>query len=86
MILTSQRLIHLTESIPPGNTNIRYGFHSHIGSWSVLAEQVSLPAAKLRMCSEWRALGGTTAIEWEMPAYNRAALGELISFLEAFKG
>ena len=87
LILTNQRLIHLAELIPPDSANIRYGFHIQIGVLERF-RGVSLMTIgdNILIQTEWRCRGGVTVIEWEMPAYFSAALGELVSFLKPFRG
>ncbi|MFH2040506.1 MAG: inorganic diphosphatase [Chloroflexota bacterium] len=87
LILTNQRLIHLAELIPPDSANIRYGFHIQIGVLERF-RGVSLIAIgdNILLRTEWRSRCGVTVIEWEMPAYFRAALDELVSFLKPFRG
>lgn len=87
LILTNQRLIHLTELLPPDSANIRYGFHTVIGVVERLAE-LSLSALgnnSLLLSTVWNAHGGSAVIEWETPRVLRASLEELTAQLERFK-
>jgi hypothetical protein len=87
LILTSQRLIHLTELLPPDSANVRYGFHTVIGLVERLAD-ISVSALgndSLLLSTVWNAHGGNTIIEWEMPRAMSASLRELTAQLERFK-
>ena len=86
LILTSQRLIQLTELVPPGSANIRYGFHTSIGVVERLAgiSVSALGSGSLLLSTTWNARGGSASIEWEMPAYARTSLDELTTLLEKF--
>jgi hypothetical protein len=86
LILTNQRLIHLTELVPPDSANIRYGFHTLVGVVERLARiSISGPGAEaLLLSTTWRAIGGEIVIEWEMPRNARSSLEELASLLEGF--
>lgn len=87
LILNSQRLIHLTELLPPDSANIRYGFHTIIGVVERLAD-ISVSALRndsLLLSTVWNARGGNTVIEWEMPRAMSASLKELTAQLERFK-
>lgn len=87
LILTNQRLIHLTELIPPDSANIRYGFHTAVGVVERLTD-ISVSALgndTLLLSTVWNAQGGSAVIEWEMPRTLRASLAELTTYLERFK-
>ncbi|MBN1453255.1 MAG: hypothetical protein JW963_19735 [Anaerolineales bacterium] len=86
LILTTQRLIHLVELVPPDSTNIRYGFHTTVGALERLAG-VTLASAgsNLLLQTDWQAKGGRTVIEWESPNYTRVSLEELVSLLKKFQ-
>lgn len=85
LILTSQRLIHLTELIPPDSANIRYGFHTAIGMVERLASvTVSALGDSLLLTTTWEARGGNAALTWEMPRTMRHSLKELSRQLEKF--
>jgi len=87
LILTSQRLIHLHEIIPPDNANIRYGYHAVVCALERIAGVTSQPIGKesLLLSTEWMAREGKTTVEWEAPLYTRSALEELVPFLQAFQ-
>jgi len=87
LILTSQRLLHLAELLPPDSANIRYGFHTIIGVVERLADiSVSvLGNDSLLLSTVWNARDGNTIIEWEMPRAMSASLRELTTQLEWFK-
>jgi hypothetical protein len=86
LILTTQRLVHLTELVPPDSANIRYGFHTAIGALERLASvRLARTGSNLLLHTDWQAKGGTTAIEWESPSYTRASLEELVSLLKKFQ-
>ena len=87
LILTSQRLIHLAELIPPDNANIRYGYHTAVGVLERFAGATLQNVGKegLLLCSEWFSKDGKKTIEWEAPVYTRSALDELMVFLQAFQ-
>jgi hypothetical protein len=86
LILTSQRLVQLTELVPPDSANIRYGFHTSVGVVERLAGiSVSTVGSKsLFLSTTWNARDGKTSIEWEIPASGRASLDELATLLEKF--
>ncbi|MCL4529942.1 MAG: hypothetical protein M1282_11075 [Chloroflexi bacterium] len=86
LILTNQRLIQLVELVPPDSANIRYGFHATVGVLERLS-QISLQPleSNLILRSEWRAEQGSVAVEWEVPGQTRAALEELVGFLQRFQ-
>jgi len=87
LILTDQRLIHLAELIPPDSANIRYGFHASLGVLERFAganvQTISNESFLLR--TEWLAIDGKVAIEWETPSFTHSALNELMYFLKAFQ-
>ncbi len=86
LILTTQRLIHLAELIPPDSANIRYGFHTTVGILERLTGVTLNPLGdNLLLRTEWRAANGTIAIEWEAPGYTRTSLEELVSLLMGFQ-
>jgi hypothetical protein len=86
LILTTQRLIHLTELVPPDSANIRYGFHTAIGALERLAcVTLERVGSNLLLHTDWQAKGGRAAIEWESPGYTRASLEELVSLLKKFQ-
>lgn len=87
LILTSQRLIHLSELIPPDNANIRYGYHTTVGVLERFAGATLQNIGKegLLLCSEWLSKDGKKTIEWETPVYTRSVLDELMAFLQAFQ-
>ncbi len=86
LILTSQRLIHLTELLPPDAANIRYGFHTAVGVMERLAGVRLDPLGNhLLLRTKWQAAGGQMTIEWEAPSHARASLTELVSLLEKFQ-
>ncbi len=85
LILTSQRLIHLTELIPPDSANIRYGFHAAIGMVERLASViVTALGDSLLLTTTWTARDGNATLQWEIPRTARASLEELTSQLEKF--
>lgn len=86
LILTSQRLIQLTELLPPDSTNVRYGIQTTVGVLERLAEATltSLNSG-LFLRTKWRAEDGEITIEWESPDHTRASLDELVSFLDGFQ-
>ncbi len=85
LILTSQRLIQLTELIPPDSANVRYGFHATIGVLERLAETtLTSLGPNLLLRTKWKAAGGESALEWESPNHTRASLDELIMLLRGF--
>ena len=87
LILTDQRLIHLSELIPPDSANIRYGFHASLGVLERFAG-ASLQTTNnesLLLRTEWLAFGGKAAIEWDAPSFAHTALNELLCFLKAFQ-
>jgi hypothetical protein len=86
LILTNQRLIHLAELVPPDSANIRYGFHTSIGVVErLMGISVStLGNESLLLSTKWNARGGSTSIEWEMPAHALSSLDELTTLLEKF--
>lgn len=86
LILTSQRLIQLTELVPPDSANIRYGFHAEVGVLERLAgATLTSLGSNLLLQTRWHALGGEAIIEWESPDHTRASLDELVSFLNGFQ-
>ena len=86
LILTNQRLIQLSELIPPDSANIRYGFHTMVGVLERLSRS-SLKAVggSLILCSEWRSNEGAIAAEWEVPEHAHTMLEELSAFLRRFE-
>jgi len=87
LILTSQRLIHMAELIPPDNANIRYGYRTEVGVLERFAGATlqDIDKESLLLCSEWSARDGKKIIEWEVPAYARSALEELLVFIREFQ-
>lgn len=86
LILTSQRLIQLTELLPPDSANVRYGFHTTIGVLERLAGATLTSASPGSLLqTRWHAAGGELAIEWESPDHTRASLDELTVFLGGFQ-
>jgi hypothetical protein len=86
LILTTQRLIHLAELVPPDSANIRYGFHTIIGAIERLAGvTLASVGSNLLLHTDWQAQGGRAAIVWESPGYTRASLEELVSLLQKFQ-
>ncbi len=85
VILTTRRLIHLAEHIPPDSANVRYGFHQQVGVVERLADVELLSRGEnLLLRTRWDADGGQVLLEWEMPPYTRAALQDLTKVLRNF--
>lgn len=86
LILTSQRLIHLVELVPPDSANIRYGFQTSVGVVERLAgiSISALGCGNLLLSTVWNARSGSASIEWETPDDSRASLDELTTLLEKF--
>ena len=86
LILTTQRLIHLVELVPLGDSGVRYGFNARLGALERLTgikiETLGDEAVLLK--TSWEAEGGSDILEWETPLYTRSALLELVDFLETF--
>jgi len=86
LILTTQRLIQLSELIPPDSANIRYGFHAVVGVLERFENAALLPLGNnLLLRVEWAAAGGHLTTEWEIPPSGRASLEELLSLLMNFR-
>ena len=86
LILTSQRFIQLAELVPPGLSNVRYGFHTIIGVLERL-EEVTLTTlgSNLLLQTKWHAADGEIVTEWEAPDHTRASLDELVALLNGFQ-
>jgi len=86
LILTTQRLIHLVELVPLGDSGVRYGFNARLGALERLTgikiETLGDEAVLLK--TSWEAEGGSDILEWETPLYTRSPLLELVDFLETF--
>jgi len=88
LILTSQRLIHLSEILPPDNANIRYGYHVTMGALERFTGSSVQASGRdnLLLRTEWSSREGWSTAEWETPAFTRPALEELTRHLQAFRG
>jgi len=86
LILTTQRLIHLVELVPLGDSGVRYGFNARLGSLERLVgiKVETLGDEAVLLKTSWEAEGGREPLEWEVPLYSRSALLELVGFLEQF--
>ena len=86
LILTTQRLIHLIELVPLGDSGIRYGFNAHLGTLERLMgiKIETLGDETVLLKTFWEAEGGSDTLEWETPLYTRSALVEMVGFLENF--
>lgn len=85
LILTTQRLIQLTELAPLGSGNIRYGFQAQVGVLERLAQiAIEEQDEGLLLSTGWEASSGQGWLKWETPLYTRSAILELVSFLEGF--
>jgi len=86
LILTDQRLLHLTELVPPDSAGVRYGFTSHMGVLErlndVRVDELSGDVLLLR--TRWRTARGDEEVVWEFPAAQHAALEELLVHLRSF--
>jgi len=86
LILTNQRLIQLAELVPPDSANIRYGFHTIVGTLERLSDVTLAPFGEnLLLQTKWQAAGGEHIMEWEAPEHIRDSLEELTAFLSRFK-
>lgn len=85
LLLTTHRLIHLAELIPPDAANVRYGFREVVGALERL-RAVSLRRERdgLLLITRWAAADGEQEVVWEAPAFAAAALHDLLSYLQAF--
>ena len=82
LLLTTHRLIHLAELIPPDAANIRYGFREVVGVLERLRAADLHPLGNhLALTTRWAAASGTTEMVWESPGYTRTALQELLGLL-----
>ncbi|NMB53933.1 MAG: inorganic diphosphatase [Leptolinea sp.] len=86
LILTTQRLIHLVEMVPLGDSGVRYGFNAKLGPLERLSDiKTDLFGDEVMLLqTTWEANEGTEVLEWETPLYTRSSLLELISILENF--
>lgn len=86
VLLTTQRLLNLTELVPPDRAGVRYGFHALSGPLERLhaasLERIADDAFLLH--TAWQAADGSHTEAWEFPIQNLSALRELLTFLEAF--
>lgn len=86
LILTNQRLIQLTELVPPDSANIRYGFHTTIGVLERFTEATLTSVdTNLLLKTKWHTADGELSIEWESPHHSRASLDELVALLNGFQ-
>jgi hypothetical protein len=87
LILTNERLIHLTEITPPDSANIRYGFSTGIGVLERFggASLETSNDGTLVLHTEWLASRGRGVLDWEVPAYLGAAMRSLTGLLQAFE-
>ncbi len=82
LLLTTHRLIHLAELIPPDAANIRYGFREVIGVLERLRGVDLQPlGSHLALTTRWAAASGEAEMVWESPAYTRTALQDLLDLL-----
>jgi hypothetical protein len=87
VILTSQRLLHLAELVPPDSANIRYGFHAIVGALERLGDVALEPVSDaLVLRTSWQSASGEIPIDWLSPASSRRALVELSDMLQGFLG
>lgn len=86
LILTTQRLIHLVELIPLGDSGVRYGFHASLGVLERLSDISieSLGDEAVILKTQWEARNARDFLEWESPLYTRSDIRGLITFLEKF--
>ena len=82
LFITDQQVALVTEILPPGQSNIRYGYVVHTG----IPERVESAAVKSvadRVCFQvtWRAAGGEQRVAWEFPAEAADELNQAVSIL-----
>jgi hypothetical protein len=82
LLLTTHRLIHLAELIPPDAANIRYGFREVVGVLERLRTVDLQPlGSHLALSTRWAAAEGEAEMVWESPSYTRTALQDLLALL-----
>jgi inorganic pyrophosphatase len=86
LILTTQRLIHLVELVPLGESGVRYGFNAQLGMLERLTDisVETLEDEAVLLKTKWEARNGHDFLEWESPLYTRSDIKELAGFLEKF--
>lgn len=86
LILTTQRLIHLVELVPPGDSGVRYGFNAQLGMLERLSEinVETIGEEAVLLKTKWESRNGYDFLEWESPLYTRSDIKELAGFLEKF--
>jgi len=85
LLLTTHRLVHLAELIPPDAANVRYGFREVIGVLERLrAARLERYREGLLLMTRWLAANGEYETVWESPAFTATALNELFAYLQAF--
>ena len=86
LFITDQQVALVTEILPPGQSNIRYGYVVHTG----IPERVESAAVKSvadHVCFEvtWRAAGGEQRVAWEFPDEAADELSEGVEILRGWQ-
>jgi inorganic pyrophosphatase len=87
LFLTDQQLTLVTEIVPPGTANIRYGFIARTGPPErIEAIDIGTPNAETATLSvTWRACGGRETTVWEFPREAADELREVKTILAAWQ-
>jgi len=86
LILTDQRLLHLTELVPPDSAGVRYGFFSHMGILERL-QDIGVQAEDgdiLFLQARWRTARGVEETRWAFPRQTQDALMNFLPIVRPF--
>jgi len=86
LFITDQQVALVTEILPPGESNIRYGYVVHTGIPERIESAAVKPIAD-HACFEvtWRAAGGEQRVAWEFPGEAADELSEGVEILRGWQ-
>jgi len=86
LLITDQQVALVTEILPPGQSNIRYGYIVHTGIPERL-ESARVESLAGHACFQvtWRAVGGEQRVTWEFPAEAADELAEAAKILSCWR-
>lgn len=86
LFITDQQVALVTEILPPGQSNIRYGYIVHTGiPERIESARVEILAGHACFQVVWRAAGGEQHVTWEFPAEAADELAEAVNILSGWR-
>lgn len=86
LFVTDQQVALVTEILPPGQSNIRYGYVVHTGVPERLeSASVKSIAGHACLALAWRARGGQQRVSWEFPTEAADELNQVVDILAGWQ-